>query len=84
MSFHAASLQSPRLKDALNALYGTKKGLTGLEWSRKAGILSPGTVASEINRNAELLRAKWRIVCTYEGTTNDRKVYRYRVDGNAY
>lgn len=81
---HAASLNSPRLKDALNALYGRRSGLTSWEWCMKAHFTNPGTVASEINRNAESLGAHWRVVCKLEEVTESgRKIYRYKVKHDA-
>lgn len=75
---HGASLNSPRLRDAITALfsYGT---LTGWDWCRKGGFMNPGTVASEINRACEKATLGWRIECKFEGSRNHRKIYRYSV-----
>lgn len=77
---HGASLYSPRLLDALSALFAAHhESLTGWEWAMRGHFLNPGTVASEINKAAAASRLNWRIGCQFERSQNHRKIYRYSV-----
>jgi hypothetical protein len=80
VSFHYCNLAtSSRLRDALRYLKDSPEGLSGLAWSRAAGILSPGTVASELNRNLD--GTGRQVTCRYEGKGfGSRRIYRYRLE----